>query len=295
MILDKADKKDVLDTLNKAMGYCNSHHNPAQNQFESIVDTSITPDSCIYDFEKRRQEMKSLFPVLLTSQLKGLIPSIQIEKGQLELEPSAFLKLWFSKWVAKYVQGWKTLPSQRQAKPKQAATDESLIQMVAAHAGSEEKAREWAKYHNLFMSAENIGGNLLEEYVAKRILPLGWIWCRGEVLTSVDFCNKDCTQFIQVKNKSNTENSSSKGFREGRKAPMWYRMEATRKRGRIVTRWPELVKLIKSGTGSETPVGDDLLSEEGYLEFIRTVSHSNCFLITSEEKGLVSVSTIIFN
>lgn len=45
--------------------------------------------------------------------------------------------------------------------------------------------------HNLFMSAENIQGNLLEEYIASKVHPYGFLWCDGNIVRAVDFCNTD--------------------------------------------------------------------------------------------------------
>lgn len=288
----KASKELVLDTLESSMNYCNSHHCPAQEKFENTVDTLVTEKSCGGDFETRRSDMKALFPVLLDKSLRGFIPALSIDLKQTNLEPEAFLDIWFKKWTRKFINAWKTFPSERAAKPKGATTDEALIQMVIPHAGSEEAARAWAMHHNLFMSAENVGGNLLEQYIARKVRPFGWIWCRGEILTSVDFCNDTCSSFLQVKNKSNTENSSSKGFRESRKAPMWYRMEAERRGGAIVTHWPQLVQLIKEGA-PEKSVPDNLFSENDYLAFVYQASASNPHLITKNEYGINVTDVVI--
>ena len=74
------------------------------------------------------------------------------------------------------------------------------------------------------MSAENIQGNLLEEYIAQKVRPYGFIWCEGNVLRAIDFCNTDGSLFLQIKNKSNTENSSSSNIREGTSIEKWYRL-----------------------------------------------------------------------
>ena len=289
-----ASKEIVLATLERSVNYCNSHHRPVQEMFESTVDSLVTPDSCGKEFETRRKDMKALFPVLLDKDLQGFIPSLSIDQDQVDLAADAFLSIWFTKWAMKFIGAWKTSPSSRVAKAKQATTDEALVQMVIPHAGSEENARMWAMHHNLFMSAENVGGNLLEQYIASKIRPFGWIWCRGEILTAVDFCNDACSCFLQVKNKSNTENSSSKGFRESHKAPMWYRMEAKRRDGTIVTHWSELTTLIKEGATSSKPVPCDLFSEEDYLAFVYRASVDNPYLITPIEYG-VNVCDVALN
>ena len=57
--------------------------------------------------------------------------------------------------------------------------------------------------------------NLLEEYISISVRPYSWIWCNGNVLRAIDFCSSDGSILLQIKNKSNTENSSSSSIRTG--------------------------------------------------------------------------------
>lgn len=276
------EKTAVLKKLSSSMNYCNSHHLPVQPLYEQVVDECVASCNGLPDPARRAAEMKALFPILQIEDLAGFIPSIPTKQNELDLSEEEFLRYWFSKWIGKYTGAWRTLPSERMANPKGAVTDNALIRMVAARAGNIDEAVEWAAHHNLYMSAENVGGNLLEEYIAGKVAPYGWIWCRGEILTAIDFCNSDCTAMFQVKNKSNTENSSGKGFREAHGAVSWYRMRAERRNGMIETYWPSLVERIREGaTTGDVP--DDLMSEEDYLGFVESVSRNNPDLITDEE------------
>ena len=128
-----------------------------------------------------------------------------------------------------------------------------------------------------------MGGALLEEYIASKISRFGWIWCRGKVLTAIDFCNVGCNHMFQVKNKTNTENSSGKGFREARGALVWCRMRAQRRNGLIETYWPQLIEIIRSGCLKGEEIPDDLMTEQDYLSFVQSVSSGNPLLITGEE------------
>lgn len=285
MAKKKAKKGDVLEKLDTSIRFCNSHRDDVQTLFDGLVDDLIDVDARPADYAIRQEEMKSLFPVVLDPNTKGFIPAIGMNEEDLALEPHDFLELWLSRWISKFVRAWKTLPSQRVANPKGTVTDHALIKMVTPHANSEKEAEEWVRYHNLFMSAENIGGNLLEEYIAGKVEQYDWIWCRGKILTAVDFCNKSCTEFVQIKNKENTENSSGRGFRIDHGAPSWFRMHSEKKSGKIVTRWPVLMEIIKRGAKKYADdIPDDLLNEEDYLQFIETVSSSNPQMITSEER-----------
>lgn len=280
-----AAKDKVLEKLDSSIRYCNSHRDNVQDLYDQLVDLQINASTRPIDWQERASEMKALFPVVTSPETQGFIPTIRMGEEELDYGPHIFLEGWLSRWIEKYVRAWQLLPSERAAKPKSAVTDRALIAMVSSHARSEEEAEEWVRFHNLFMSAENIGGNLLEEYIASKICDYGWIWCRGEILTAVDFCNEDCTEFIQVKNKSNTENSSGKGFREDHKAPVWFRMYAEKKGGKVVTCWPALMEIIRRGaTKNQDMLPPDLLNEEHYLNFIREKSCQNPNLITDEEK-----------
>ena len=76
------------------------------------------------------------------------------------------------------------------------------------------------------MSAENILGLLLEEYLAVELAPHKWHCCWGETLRNIDFVNED-GRLLQVKNRSNSENSSSSRVRDGTQIEKWFRVNAT--------------------------------------------------------------------
>lgn len=86
--------------------------------------------------------------------------------------------------------------------------------------------------HRYSMNVENIIGSILEEYLHEKLLQFGWAICWGECLPGVDICNKDGI-LLQIKNKDNTENSSSSKIRErfrrkiyGKKIDKWKRLIA---------------------------------------------------------------------
>lgn len=86
-----------------------------------------------------------------------------------------------------------------------------------------QKAKEW---HLLSMGAENLVGDLLERYIAHTLEDEGWVWCSGSVVRSVDFIYRDEQrqwQSLQVKNRDNSENSSSSAIRNGTPIKKWHR------------------------------------------------------------------------
>lgn len=82
--------------------------------------------------------------------------------------------------------------------------------------------------HSLSMGAENLVGDLLERYLASVLEPLGWIWCSGAIVKAVDFIkppseNQPSWRLLQVKNRDNSENSSSSAIRLGTDIEKWHR------------------------------------------------------------------------
>ena len=84
-------------------------------------------------------------------------------------------------------------------------------------------------YHMEAMGAENFLGWILESYIASEAEPLGWAWCSGTMIRAVDFIcpmQGGTWKLLQVKNRSNSENSSSSRVRLGTSIEMWFRFHA---------------------------------------------------------------------
>lgn len=112
--------------------------------------------------------------------------------------------------------------------------------------------------HQLAMASENIIGSILEHYIASVIEHRGWIWCSGEYVRSVDFIARPTAangawRMLQVKNRDNSENSSSARVREGTEILKWHRSFSRRPQ----TNWPAF----------PDPAAVEHLSEDGFVEF----------------------------
>jgi hypothetical protein len=91
-----------------------------------------------------------------------------------------------------------------------------------------EKLDDIKREHSLSMAAENMVGDLLERYIASVLEPHGWVWCAGSAIKAVDFIKAPSKpggkwQLLQVKNRDNSENSSSSAIREGTEIGKWFR------------------------------------------------------------------------
>lgn len=133
------------------------------------------------------------------------------------------------------------------------------------------------------MSAENIQGNLLEQYIASKVRPYGFLWCEGNVLRAIDFCNTDGSCLLQIKNKSNTENSSSSNIREGTTIEKWFRLGTSTRNGvKIpVYKWQTLNTLINTHKTQGHSLPACNMTEEDYQAFLNRIASANRKLITN--------------
>lgn len=139
----------------------------------------------------------------------------------------------------------------------------SLV-MVEAFGYSEIDATRIKAEHQKAMVAENCVGALLERYLDSVLRPYGWHWCCGSFVRAVDFISKDqlgSWLAIQIKNRDNSENSSSSAIRNGTPIQKWFRSFS--KTGR--TNWDNLPSLMQGFN----------LNEQGFIEFVRIYLRNN--------------------
>lgn len=121
---------------------------------------------------------------------------------------------------------------------------------------TKEQTDEIKKTHLQSMASENAVGSLLERYLDSVLRPNGWAWCCGDFVHAIDFLKYDNGIWyeLQIKNRSNSENSSSSAIRTGTKIHKWYRTKATTGE----TMWNSVPEPMQ-GLG---------LSEEGFKSFV---------------------------
>lgn len=249
----------------------------------SIAHETINNDQIqeFYNIAKRGFEMDSwdgldlIFAITLNH--RDRFPGISINGQQTP-------QLYIARWVKSYVDAVSNPPSLRTANPKSACADPAIKVIVKATQDlTEYEATIGETNHNLFMSAENIQGNLLEEYVASKIHSYGFLWCAGNVLRSIDFCNTDGSFFLQVKNKSNTENSSSSNIREGTSIKKWYRLGTRTCNGLKFPdyKWNHLNELINNHKKEGYTLPPCNMSETEYQAFLSQMAGANHGMITN--------------
>ena len=164
----------------------------------------------------------------------------------------------------------KDWPSEPTTVPDEAVS----IVMQVVYGYSEDETTRIKVEHQHSMSAENIVGALLERYIATVLEPHGWVWCAGDFVKAVDFIkyieeDESPWTAVQVKNRDNTENSSSKAIRDGKPILKWFRTFA--KTGR--DNWDNFPE----------EEFRNKLSETGFREFVRNYLKSPAEKVTAKK------------
>jgi len=164
-------------------------------------------------------------------------------------------------FITKAATNFATTREPKRPEPPATIPDELVSFILHRYFDLPEASLKRAQHeHSLSMGAENMVGDLLERYLATILEPRGWVWCSGSSIKSVDFIkppasNKGKWIILQVKNRDNSENSSSSAIRKGTLIEKWHRT-FSKKAGSNWAAFPDT---------SCRP----LLSEEKFKEFVR--------------------------
>ena len=182
-----------------------------------------------------------------------------------------------AKFVHAFIKGYDNRPSVRTSNPTGTKADQIIDSLIRARISSfSDKDIARVKFdHRLSMAAENIIGLILEEYIHVNVLKYGWSCCWGNSIKAVDFCSSD-GKLLQVKNKSNTENSSSNKIRQGTEIIKWFRLNANNGK----TNWDSLNKIIGKPA---------LLSETGFKQFAEELIKKNPNVLYLDEETFLKV------
>jgi hypothetical protein len=160
-----------------------------------------------------------------------------------------------TRWMESIKNGFENRPSQRIGKTMDTVFDPAITKLLrAAECGL--NVVEMKHHHRNAMQAENIIGHLNEEYIHERTSKISnWRIAWGNSLRATDLVRPN-SHLIQIKNRDNTENSSSRPIRDGTEIKEWHRLNS--KTGE--THWTKLCQMM------EFP--DDTMSETDYREFL---------------------------
>lgn len=220
----------------------------------------------IFSNDKYNSNLSHMFNYAFL-QDSSLFPKIKIEENQ-SIECS--FKEYIVDWCTKYYKD-RNNPALKRPLKNYGEKDPALIERVAANTQETQNTlNNFLTGHFIYMSAENMNGSILEEYLATVLEPHCWIWCAGATFKAIDFCylkpHKEI--LLQVKNKYNTENSSSSAIRNGTEIKKWYRLQKPKSKTGFDTpipNWKELVNIISASNEEFSK----LLTEENYLKYIK--------------------------
>lgn len=264
--------KDDKDTDLKVKGDKDVGRIKTISDFKDISDDELWAyfsSACIK--QKANENIKYIFNIAMMD--KSLFPRFLLITG-------ASYKDYIDRWIKAYIDADNNPPSKRVASPKRSCSDPAVKSVVKIATGaSDDEAQKQESHHNLFMSSENIQGQLLEEYISISVSEHGWFWCKGNTLRSVDFCTKGGEILLQVKNKFNSENSSSSDIRHGTSIEKWYRLGEHKVGGVMmpVYKWEVLNRVIRKASGKKCE-----MSEEKYIKFLEGIVSKNTKIITDK-------------
>ena len=131
-------------------------------------------------------------------------------------------------------------------------TDDAYLEVMFHYWGFGSEEREKIEeIHKAAMAAENIVGDILERYLAERLESEDWVWCSGSVVRATDFIRYENGRWrsLQIKNRDNSENSSSSAIRAGTEIEKWFRCFSQKPK----TNWDAFPYQVKKGV----PLSDD--------------------------------------
>lgn len=227
-------------------------------KFDAIIRDSSSEEHFLQIFQSAFSQRSQLFLEAHRTILRacynnpGLSPTLKANTPEMLAQA----------WLKKYSDSYEKRVSRRISNLPGTVADPIVSTIINARlAGLTTKHLEQIKYaHRLSMSAENIQGLLLEEFLAEQLADYGWYCCWGESVRHVDFCNVDGS-LLQVKNRSNSENSSSSRVRINQPIEKWYRVDA--KTGSY--RWDFFNEKYST----------DRFSEENFVAFVQQILSSN--------------------
>lgn len=188
------------------------------------------------------------YPENLSVHSKKNIPDIKAKEGINQLAVSYFTSFYSP-----------TIPKLPQTVPDEMVS--FIMELVFKY--SKEESEKNKITHLQSMASENAVGTLLERYLDSVLRNEGWSWCCGNFVKAIDFIKYDNGIWyeLQIKNRSNTENSSSSKIRTGTSIHKWYRTKANTGE----TMWNALPEIMKGLN----------LSEEGFKKFVATYIKTN--------------------
>lgn len=166
------------------------------------------------------------------------------------------------KWVSVFYTAYQNRYNYCVLKATQTKPDKALeVFMQTANDWTDDELGQAINSHRMAMSAENIIGLILELFLDEKLKAHGWALAWGSAVAHVDLCSST-GNMLQVKNRYNSENSSSKQVRKDHKIDLWYRTKSSGK-----DNWEKLHEII----GNHSSINSEL-TEEKFLQYIKELT-----------------------
>lgn len=190
-----------------------------------------------------------------------------------------------NKFIKKFFTAYRNRPSQRTTGKMTTVSDPLTDVLIAGRISKfDADTIKLIRFgHRLSMGTENIIGLILEEYIHTKVISLGWATCWGSCIKAVDLCSM-AGDLIQIKNRDNTENSSSDKIREGTTIKKWYRMQS--KTGK--TEWEKLNEMLHLPPNNQ-------LSEEDFENFTKILVQKNPACLYVDPDDYAEIEKILEN
>ena len=214
--------------------------------------------STLYDHKFAANEMSKINPNL-TEKFEKLVLCLSMNPELAPKPKSKSIEQGSREHIAKLAISFATSRGPKTPKTPSTVPDKMVSEILNIYYDIPESELEEAqKIHAESMGAENIIGDLLERYIASVLEPQGWIWCSGSTMKAIDFIcppinNSGIWRCLQIKNRDNTENSSSRAIRNGTSIEKWFRTFSRKES----TNWGAFPCVT----------GRSHLSEEGFISF----------------------------
>ena len=144
----------------------------------------------------------------------------------------------------------------RAPKPPETVPDEMVSFIINKYFDvPENELKKAVELHSLSMGAENLIGDIFERYIASVVENHDGVWCSGSIVSAVDFIYRKEHGWaaLQIKNRDNSENSSSASVRDNTDIKKWFRT-FSKKAGDNWDNFP--------------PIADAILSEIGFRNYV---------------------------
>lgn len=206
----------------------------------------------------KNDDEESLIPsfIMVCSFLHDFPDDLSWRTSKLSPKPSVETEDGLTRLANRYFKGYRQ--SDFPVEPSTIPDEMVSVVMEEAYGYTPEECQKIKLEHQHAMCAENCVGNLLERYLDSELRPKsGWSWCCGEFVKAIDFIRRnDNGEWIalQIKNRNNSENSSSSAIRDGTEIQKWFRsFSKDTKKGRpSFTNWDNLPSLMQGYNLSES-------------------------------------------